>query len=269
MWKGCEKSMKKRKKGRTKRKTISNKKVEKGIEKRKNKRKQMGKSEKNTKESEKTVETMVKTSGKQWKKGKQEKEGLEVIVHGFLGPIPWLFSLLFIIFQLIDLHTITLISVCSFFSMEANELSTVLRTRVPSSRLSLILLPPAVFATFTLSSLWLLSCGSAHRVPMNKSSFYLALYAFQGSCSSTLPSTTLQLRQSKRRSFQPAHLTSSTRHCFVSTWTSGLARPSVVLVPSSVVRVFLEPRDTTFLGAVCCVCLQTITSLCNHDNVLM
>ena len=52
-----------------------------------------------------------------------------------------------------------------------------------------------------------------------------------------------------------------------------LARLSVVIVPSPLVRVLLEPRNTTFLGAVCCVrhqhsllCLLTTTFLCNHAN---
>ena len=76
---------------------------------------------------------------------------------GFLGPIPGLFSFLFIIFQLIDLSSNSSSSSCPFLVS-----------------FSLVLFPLVVFVTFSLSVLNLLSCRIAHRVPMDRSTSHLA-----------------------------------------------------------------------------------------------
>ena len=95
---------------------------------------------------------------------------------GFLGPDAWLFPS-----WVLGSHSLAVL-------LSFHHLSTVQSSQSPQMNRALLLLglaslllslpltlfPLVVFATFSLSLLWLLSCRSAHRVPMNRSTSHLA-----------------------------------------------------------------------------------------------
>ena len=92
-----------------------------------------------------------------------------LLVHGFLGPDPCLFSS-----WVLGSRSMAVFFSFHHLSTDRSLLELVLELVPLLLSFSLILFPLVVFVTFSLSVLNLLSCRSAHRVPMNRSTSHLA-----------------------------------------------------------------------------------------------